>query len=76
MHQLSNESRLSITDSLSEFFDAQEVLLSPSSSENEVGALCSVISFMNWLDKQSSKDLSTKMLDSTAPPTITLKVCL
>ncbi|EPQ05732.1 Oxysterol-binding protein-related protein 3 [Myotis brandtii] len=35
VHQLSNESRLSITDSLSEFFDAQEVLLSPSSSENE-----------------------------------------
>lgn len=76
MHQLSNESRLSITDSLSEFFDAQEVLLSPSSSENEVGALCSVIFFMNWLDKQSSKDLSTKMLDSTPPPAITLKVCL
>uniref|UniRef100_A0A2K5X345 Oxysterol-binding protein n=1 Tax=Macaca fascicularis TaxID=9541 RepID=A0A2K5X345_MACFA len=36
VHQLSNESRLSITDSLSEFFDAQEVLLSPSSSENEI----------------------------------------
>ncbi|XP_048367624.1 oxysterol-binding protein-related protein 3 isoform X3 [Sphaerodactylus townsendi] len=36
VHQLSNESRLSITDSLSEFFDAQEVLLSASSSENEV----------------------------------------
>ncbi|XP_010626545.1 oxysterol-binding protein-related protein 3 isoform X2 [Fukomys damarensis] len=36
VHQLSSESRLSITDSLSEFFDAQEVLLSPSSSENEI----------------------------------------
>ncbi|XP_007529116.2 oxysterol-binding protein-related protein 3 isoform X6 [Erinaceus europaeus] len=36
VHQLSNESRLSITDSMSEFFDAQEVLLSPSSSENEI----------------------------------------
>lgn len=36
VHQLSNESRLSITDSLSEFYDAQEVLLSASSSENEV----------------------------------------
>ncbi|XP_053266595.1 oxysterol-binding protein-related protein 3 isoform X7 [Podarcis raffonei] len=36
VHQLSNESRLSITDSLTEFFDAQEVLLSASSSENEV----------------------------------------
>ncbi|XP_054846812.1 oxysterol-binding protein-related protein 3 isoform X2 [Eublepharis macularius] len=36
VHQLSNESRLSITDSLTEFFDAQEVLLSASSSENEI----------------------------------------
>ncbi|XP_077160720.1 oxysterol-binding protein-related protein 3 [Paroedura picta] len=36
VHQFSNESRLSITDSLTEFFDAQEVLLSASSSENEV----------------------------------------
>ncbi|XP_066571710.1 oxysterol-binding protein-related protein 3 isoform X1 [Amia ocellicauda] len=35
VHQTSNESRTSITDSLSEFFDAQEVLLSASSSENE-----------------------------------------
>uniref|UniRef100_A0A8C1QVV1 Oxysterol-binding protein n=1 Tax=Cyprinus carpio TaxID=7962 RepID=A0A8C1QVV1_CYPCA len=32
---VSNESRASITESLSEFFDAQEVLLSASSSENE-----------------------------------------
>ncbi|XP_035287262.1 oxysterol-binding protein-related protein 3 isoform X2 [Anguilla anguilla] len=36
VHQASNESRTSITESLSEFFDAQEVLLSASSSENEV----------------------------------------
>uniref|UniRef100_A0A8K9UZJ8 Oxysterol-binding protein n=1 Tax=Oncorhynchus mykiss TaxID=8022 RepID=A0A8K9UZJ8_ONCMY len=36
VHQASNESRASITESLSEFFDAQEVLLSASSSENEV----------------------------------------
>ncbi|XP_062985090.1 oxysterol-binding protein-related protein 3 isoform X2 [Elgaria multicarinata webbii] len=36
VHQISNESRLSITDSLTEFYDAQEVLLSASSSENEV----------------------------------------
>ncbi|TRY94285.1 hypothetical protein DNTS_030372 [Danionella cerebrum] len=35
VHQTSNESRASITESLSEFFDAQEVLLSASSSENE-----------------------------------------
>lgn len=39
VHQISNESRLSIADSLTEFFDAQEVLLSASSSENEVWAL-------------------------------------
>lgn len=39
VHQVSNESRLSIADSLTEFFDAQEVLLSASSSENEVWAL-------------------------------------
>lgn len=36
VHQVSNESRLSLADSLTEFFDAQEVLLSASSSENEV----------------------------------------
>ncbi|XP_068592079.1 oxysterol-binding protein-related protein 3 isoform X2 [Cebidichthys violaceus] len=36
VHQASNESRASITESLSEFFDAQEVLLSASSSENEI----------------------------------------
>ncbi|CAJ1061733.1 oxysterol-binding protein-related protein 3 isoform X1 [Xyrichtys novacula] len=36
VHQVSNESRASITESLTEFFDAQEVLLSASSSENEV----------------------------------------
>lgn len=34
--QASNESRLSMSESVSEFFDAQEVLLSASSSENEV----------------------------------------
>ncbi|KAL4629702.1 oxysterol-binding protein-related protein 3-like isoform X1 [Arapaima gigas] len=35
VHQTSNGSRTSIPDSLSEFVDAQEVLLSSSSSENE-----------------------------------------
>ncbi|KAL0985453.1 hypothetical protein UPYG_G00157060 [Umbra pygmaea] len=35
VHQGSNDSRASVTESLSEFFDAQEVLLSASSSENE-----------------------------------------
>ncbi len=38
--QVSNESRLSMSDSVSEFFDAHEVLLSASSSENEVRSLC------------------------------------
>ncbi|XP_062322746.1 oxysterol-binding protein-related protein 3 isoform X1 [Osmerus eperlanus] len=42
VHQLSNESRASITDS--EFFDAQEVLLSASSSENEASEDDSYIS--------------------------------
>lgn len=42
VHQVSNESRTSITESLSEFFDAQEVLLSASSSENEVRVFSSV----------------------------------
>ncbi|KAM9824771.1 oxysterol-binding protein-related protein 3-like [Neosynchiropus ocellatus] len=36
VHQSSNESKLSMQDSISEFFDAQEYLLSSSSSENEV----------------------------------------
>uniref|UniRef100_A0A669DD59 Oxysterol-binding protein n=1 Tax=Oreochromis niloticus TaxID=8128 RepID=A0A669DD59_ORENI len=35
LQQASNESRLSMSESVSEFFDAQEVLLSASSSENE-----------------------------------------
>ncbi|XP_018522279.1 oxysterol-binding protein-related protein 3 [Lates calcarifer] len=36
VHQVSNESRASIPESISEFFDAQEYLVSSSSSENEV----------------------------------------
>ncbi|KAK5855295.1 hypothetical protein PBY51_005407 [Eleginops maclovinus] len=36
VHQASNESKGSIPESISEFFDAQEYLLSSSSSENEV----------------------------------------
>lgn len=48
VHQASNESRASIAESLTEFFDAQEVLLSASSSENEVSAriLPSALSLM------------------------------
>lgn len=44
VHQVSNESRASIAESLSEFFDAHEVLLSASSSENEVSEDDSYIS--------------------------------
>ncbi|CAG5890434.1 unnamed protein product [Menidia menidia] len=36
VHQVSNESKASIPESMLEFFDAQEYLLSSSSSENEV----------------------------------------
>ena len=36
VHQASNDSKASIPESISEFFDAQEYLLSSSSSENEV----------------------------------------
>ncbi|XP_076826822.1 oxysterol-binding protein-related protein 3 isoform X2 [Brachyhypopomus gauderio] len=35
VHQMSNDSQVSISESMSEFFDAQEVLVSASSSENE-----------------------------------------
>lgn len=51
--QASNESRLSMSESVSEFFDAQEVLLSASSSENEVGSLRSDGS----LDREEQKRL-------------------
>ncbi|XP_034030883.1 oxysterol-binding protein-related protein 3 isoform X2 [Thalassophryne amazonica] len=44
VHQVSNESRTSVSESLSEFFDAQEVLLSASSSENEASEDDSYIS--------------------------------
>ncbi|XP_045683412.1 oxysterol-binding protein-related protein 3 isoform X4 [Phyllostomus hastatus] len=59
VHQLSNESRLSITDSLSEFFDAQEVLLSPSSSENEVSEDDSYVSDIS--DNLSVDNLSNDL---------------
>ncbi|XP_044534699.1 oxysterol-binding protein-related protein 3 isoform X2 [Gracilinanus agilis] len=59
VHQLSNESRLSITDSLSEFFDAQEVLLSPSSSENEASDDDSYVSDVS--DNASVDNLSNDL---------------
>lgn len=53
VHQVSNESRASIAESLSEFFDAQEVLLSASSSENEVSVSATVnsrgASYSSWI---------------------------
>lgn len=59
VHQLSNESRLSITDSMSEFFDAQEVLLSPSSSENEISEDDSYVSDIS--DNLSLDNLSNDL---------------
>lgn len=59
VHQLSNESRLSITDSLSEFFDAQEVLVSPSSSENEISEDDSYVSDIS--DNLSLDNLSNDL---------------
>ncbi|CAN9514303.1 unnamed protein product [Ophioblennius macclurei] len=44
VHQVSNESRASIAESLTEFFDAQAFFLSASSSENEVSEDDSYIS--------------------------------
>ncbi|XP_041039754.1 oxysterol-binding protein-related protein 3 isoform X2 [Carcharodon carcharias] len=57
VHQLSNESRVSRADSLSEFFDAQEVLLSASSSENEASDDDSYVSDIS--DNISEDNLST-----------------
>ncbi|KAM6338858.1 oxysterol-binding protein-related protein 3 isoform 4-T4 [Podargus strigoides] len=59
VHQVSNESRLSIADSLTEFFDAQEVLLSASSSENEVSDDDSYVSDIS--DNVSEDNLSNDM---------------
>ncbi|XP_069770258.1 oxysterol-binding protein-related protein 3 isoform X3 [Narcine bancroftii] len=58
VHQLSNESMISRADSLSEFFDAQEVLLSASSSENEVSDDDSYVSDIS--DNTSEDNLSTE----------------
>uniref|UniRef100_A0A4W5L338 Oxysterol binding protein-like 3b n=1 Tax=Hucho hucho TaxID=62062 RepID=A0A4W5L338_9TELE len=60
VHQASNESRASITESLSEFFDAQEVLLSASSSENEASDDDSYISD-NVSDNISMDNFSNEM---------------
>lgn len=52
--QVSNESRLSMSESVSEFFDAQEVLLSASSSENEV-CVCVHVKDINCMLLLSAK---------------------
>ncbi|XP_038653155.1 oxysterol-binding protein-related protein 3 isoform X2 [Scyliorhinus canicula] len=57
VHQLSNESKVSRADSLSEFFDAQEVLLSASSSDNEASDDDSYVSDIS--DNISEDNLST-----------------
>uniref|UniRef100_A0A670ZHF8 Oxysterol-binding protein-related protein 3 n=1 Tax=Pseudonaja textilis TaxID=8673 RepID=A0A670ZHF8_PSETE len=70
VHQISNESRLSITDSLTEFFDAQEVLLSASSSENEVSDDDSYASDIS--DNISEDNLSNDIENERQ----TLEICL
>ncbi|KAG7275480.1 LOW QUALITY PROTEIN: hypothetical protein CRUP_022732 [Coryphaenoides rupestris] len=64
VHQVSNDSKASITESMSEFFDAHEYFLSSSSSENEVSDDDSYISdpqlrrVWNILRNNIGKDLS------------------
>ncbi|PIO39184.1 hypothetical protein AB205_0183780 [Aquarana catesbeiana] len=65
---MSNESRLSITDSLTEFYDAQEVLLSSSSSENEVSDDDSYVSDIsdNISEDNLSNDIERQSLDGAS----------
>ncbi|XP_029929116.1 oxysterol-binding protein-related protein 3 isoform X1 [Myripristis murdjan] len=58
VHQVSNESRASVAESLTEFFDAQEVLLSASSSENEASEDDSNIS--DFSDNMSMDNFSNE----------------
>uniref|UniRef100_A0A673GXW6 Oxysterol-binding protein n=1 Tax=Sinocyclocheilus rhinocerous TaxID=307959 RepID=A0A673GXW6_9TELE len=67
VHQVSNESRASITESLSEFFDAQEVLLSASSSENEpseddsyISDISDNVSMENFSNEVENERLNTE----------------
>ncbi|KAF5907780.1 oxysterol-binding protein-related protein 3-like isoform X1, partial [Clarias magur] len=66
VHQASNESRASITESLSEFFDAQEVLLSASSSENEPSEDDSYISDVS--DNISMDNFSNEVQNERTDP--------
>lgn len=71
VHQLSNESRASITESLSEFFDAQEVLLSASSSENEpseddsyISDISDNVSMDNFSNETENERLNTGFVEN------------
>uniref|UniRef100_A0A672ISZ5 Oxysterol-binding protein n=1 Tax=Salarias fasciatus TaxID=181472 RepID=A0A672ISZ5_SALFA len=73
VHQVSNESRASIAESLSEFFDAQAVLLSASSSENEVSEddsyisdISDNISMDNFSNENESERPNSGKLDGAA----------
>uniref|UniRef100_A0A8C9V8X3 Oxysterol-binding protein n=1 Tax=Scleropages formosus TaxID=113540 RepID=A0A8C9V8X3_SCLFO len=66
VHQTSNESRASVTESLSEFFDAQEVLLSASSSENEASDDDSYISDIS--DNMSMDNFSNEVESERSNP--------
>uniref|UniRef100_A0A671P9Y1 Oxysterol-binding protein n=1 Tax=Sinocyclocheilus anshuiensis TaxID=1608454 RepID=A0A671P9Y1_9TELE len=74
VHQASNESRASITESLSEFFDAQEVLLSASSSENEpseddsyISDISDNVSMDNFSNEVENERLNTEQRRSCLP---------
>uniref|UniRef100_A0A671P9V0 Oxysterol-binding protein n=1 Tax=Sinocyclocheilus anshuiensis TaxID=1608454 RepID=A0A671P9V0_9TELE len=78
VHQASNESRASITESLSEFFDAQEVLLSASSSENEpelklpetlLELIRKRFSFLGCVENSGSQEQRRSCLPSPSPNT-------
>ncbi|KAM4705434.1 oxysterol-binding protein-related protein 3 isoform 2-T2 [Rhinophrynus dorsalis] len=78
VHQLSNESRLSITDSLTEFYDAQEVLLSSSSSENEASDDDSYVSDIsdNISEDNLSNDIDNERQSLDGASVTTVDGCL
>uniref|UniRef100_A0A3B4BRT8 Oxysterol-binding protein n=1 Tax=Pygocentrus nattereri TaxID=42514 RepID=A0A3B4BRT8_PYGNA len=74
VHQASNESRTSITESLSEFFDAQEVLLSASSSENEpseddsyISDISDNVSMDNFSNEAQNERLNSDCVENGTP---------
>uniref|UniRef100_A0A3P9QCM3 Oxysterol-binding protein n=1 Tax=Poecilia reticulata TaxID=8081 RepID=A0A3P9QCM3_POERE len=72
VHQASGESRVSIPESISEFFDAQEYLLSSSSSENEVSDDDSYISDVSDtnLDLKMSQLTQISVSNVPFPPAV------